>query len=118
MIHHHRYHERSRQRSDIGLRAASNKVRGFTEGFKVDIAQKANRQGLNGEAFAQNLVAGVVPSVCQSHFEGLIPSAFNPEIIKDCVASTYDSGQMTQPALHFLAIFEVNLLCGYVVSET
>lgn len=114
----HRHDEVSLGIHGFRARATSKDVKAFAEGFRTNLAQRAGDQGFNGEAFANDLVANVVTSVCGSHFDGFQPGLFTPEVVRICVSSIYDTQSLPQPGLSFLAVLGASLLCDYIVSET
>ncbi|KAJ4984311.1 hypothetical protein SVAN01_10216 [Stagonosporopsis vannaccii] len=99
------------------VRETSDKAKAFAEGFRANIAQKAGNQDVNGEAFASNLVANIISSVCGSYFQGSTPGSFTPEVVKECVSSVYGDQLLSQPGRRFLAVFGASLLCDYLVSQ-
>lgn len=49
---------------NVRLRATPDKVKAFAEDSRATIARRAVNEGINGEVFANDLVANVVSSVC------------------------------------------------------
>lgn len=114
---HHRPNK-FRQSSRARIRATSEEPRDFAEGLINNLANRASAQGYNGHAFANDLVAGVVSSVCRESLEGSNFRPFDPEVLNSCVASAYGGEQVPQPALRFLAVFGGSILCNFIVSGT
>ncbi|KAH7402524.1 hypothetical protein BKA66DRAFT_604108 [Pyrenochaeta sp. MPI-SDFR-AT-0127] len=106
-----------RRRAELRVRDVSDKLKAFAQDFNVDLAEKANAQGQNGDVFAHNLVADVVSSVCDSYFGGQDPGTFTPIVVEDCVKSIYGGERLPQAAGQFFAVFGASLLCDYAVSE-
>ncbi|KAF9699209.1 hypothetical protein EKO04_002909 [Ascochyta lentis] len=113
----HQHLEQHRQRTGTRTRAVFGRVRAFAEEFGTELARKVDSQEADGEIFAHNLVADVVSSVCQGHFNGKTPGAFAPEVIQGCVASVYGADRLLRPATQFLTVFGASLLCDYIASE-
>jgi hypothetical protein len=113
---HHR-REGLNLRARLQIRAVSDKVKVFAQDFSGDLAEKMNTQDLNGEAFAHNLVASVISSVCDSYFSGTVPSDSTTVVVQDCVRRIYGGEKHAQPAVQFFAVFGASLFCDYLVSE-
>lgn len=113
----HGHHQELRIRAKLRVRDVSDKVRAFAESFSIDLAEKANAVGQNGEVFAHNLVADVISSLCDGYFSGQDLSDFAPSVLEGCAKSVYGGERLPQAAGQFFAVFGASLLCDYVISE-
>jgi hypothetical protein len=109
--------DKLRERAEWHIREVSDRVRLFAQDFGSDLAEQVTAQGLNGDAFAHNLVADVVSSVCTEYFKGAKQGEFTPAVVQNCVKSVYSGDSLALPAVQFSAVFGASLLCDYIVSE-
>lgn len=58
------------QRVGSRIRAMSTKAQLFAQSLDAELSEKTSAQGLDGEMFAHNLVAGIVSSMCNGYFRG------------------------------------------------
>lgn len=116
-VHYHLDKE-SDTNADTRLHHITGRIESFAEKLKINWAQKASNQGVDGDVVADGLLAGIISSVCQRHFEGSSPRIFQPKILSDCVASIYSSQQLIQPVLRLPLVAGGSILCKYIVSES
>lgn len=115
---HDRLDKKSDATADTRLHTVAGGIKSFAEEFKVDWAEKASNQGVDGDALADSVVADMISSVCQRHFEGSSPQIFEPKVLSDCVASIYSAQQLPQPALRLHLVAGGSILCNYIVSKS
>jgi len=53
---------------NVRLRATPDEVKAFAEDLRANFARRAVNQGINGEAFANDIIANVVSSVWRDLF--------------------------------------------------